>query len=133
MPRILNSSQRIALTVVATLATLLLTRPVSSATVSDLLDRAAEEERAVRYSAAESLYVDAVELLELRPKSPEQLINTYLDLAGVRIRLCRFDAAQEEYDRALLLATTALGAENLTVARALHGLGRVEFLRGRYG
>lgn len=124
---------RLAVTVFVVLLALMLPGNARGGDTDKILLAAADAERAIQYSAAESLYVDAISTLEAVADSPEKLIGAYQDLAAVRIRLCRFDQAQEAYDRALLLATTTLGAENVTVANVLSGLGRIEFIRGEYG
>lgn len=86
------------------------------------------------YVAAESVYASIAESVESADSgSQRQLIETYIRLAAVRIRLCHFDEAQEAYERALLTATTRLGPENVTVAAILNGLGRIEHFRGNYG
>lgn len=97
-----------------------------------------EEGRALEgefaYVAAESVYASIAESVESADSGSQRLlIETYIRLAAVRIRLCRFAEAQQAYERALLAATTRLGPENVTIAAILNGLGRIEHFRGNYG
>ncbi len=133
MPRTSALTHLACLAVMAACLPLLSVAPCSAATVAELLDRAAEAEAANRYRVAESLYVEAIGLLEGAAKNPQQLVEVYVDLAAVRIRLCRYDAAQEAYDQALLEANTGSDVAEETTAGVLNGLARIEHIRGNYG
>ena len=105
----------------------------SSSTVADLLLNAGEAEHAFRYAAAESLYVQAGELLAEDRSLALALLDTQLKLGKVLVEDCKFDHAEATYGEALLTAITAYGTENPGVAACLNGLGRIEFIRGHYG